>query len=563
MKLLKWVLTVGLVLTGVTASAARVQAATDVGSSELQAAANIIVPNADSFGALKGYSPFSFDKKTFVNGGIVAHYQALLLADPWLTSELPELQLVVYAYSSQDAAEQAFEGLSGLSSFSNGQKTLLDSDSHTLYYQSNLGGSGVDVFGTVTAEYRALHYVERNGNLIFQSSVYRGNGVYDETNLQTFANAIAKTDSVKTILTDCVDNAKVAVGLLFPPSNPYWTSQSEQSSYDLSDSLAIPTHGTVSLKVYVSDAGAAVGTILDSSGLSTPVEGDLYLYINSAGRLFAGIYAPNFDADCDQEAGWYRLESASELYPYEWNSIDLHYGVGGFSVALNGVTEASCSVSQPRSASDLFLGDFPGDSIAESMFGYVDDLGADYSLTDSGQAWDKVLTAHLFLDLPDTDPDLPVFEYLKGEGVMIGSDGMLNPDAILDRAAMVKILLRAYNRAPDAGVLVPFSDVPIDAWYRKYIAKAYDVGMVKGHDNGTFLPGHEINRAEFFTMLYRLEGSKRLTYSGGFTDVAADDWYALGAAYAASKGVASGTTFDPTGVLTRRDAAKILYSLLK
>ncbi len=561
MKILKWV----LVLVVVSLSAAgvpRAEAVVDVTSNELQAAADIILPNADSLGTLKGYSAFHFEKKTSMIGGLSARYKAQFLADPWLDSELPEIQLLMYTYSSQDAAESAFMGLIGLNDFSNGEKTVLSTDSHALYYQSNFGGSGVDLFGTIDAEYRSLHLVEWNGNVVFQASLFRGNGEYNETNLQTFADAIAKTDSVEPILADALDNTKLAMGLLFPPSQSFWSSQSESSSLNLSDSFAIPTHGTVHLNVYVTDPSAAVGTILDSSGLSTPSDGDLYLYINSAGTLFAGIYAPNFDADCTQEAGWYRLETSSALYPYEWNAIDLHYGVGGFSVSLNGMEEASCSVSQPRSVNDLYLGDFPGDSIDESMIGTVDEVAMEYSLTELGEEWDAVLAEHLFLDLPDTDADVPIFQYLKAKGVFLGSDGMLYPDDTLNRAQMVKVVLRAFNRNGDVGTLVPFWDVPIDAWYRKYIAKAYKEEIVTGHDDGTFLPGHEINRAEFLTMLYRLDGSKRLSYEGEYSDVSEDDWYALGAAYAAAHGLYPGAELVPGEVVTRREAAHVLYALM-
>lgn len=562
MKLLKWVFVFGLVGLAGGVTVQRTSAVVDVSSTELQAAADIVLPNADSLGTLKGYSAFHFENKTSITGGLKARYKALFLEDPWLDTELPEIQLLVYTYADQDAAQATFDGLTGLNSFSSGQRTVLSSDSHSLYYQSNYGGSGVDVFGTVDAEYHSLHLVEWNGNVVFQASLFREDGEYNAPNLQTFSDDIAATNTVKNILSGALDNTKLAMGLLFPPSQSFWTSQSEKSSLDLSDSFAIPTHGTVHLNVYVTDPSAAVGTILDSSGTGTPIDGDLYLYINSAGTLFAGIYAPSFDADCDQEAGWYRLETSSVLYPYEWNAIDLHYGVGGFSVGLNGTEEASCSVSQPRSTSDLYLGDFPGDSMDESMIGTVDDVSMKYSSTELGQKWDEVLAQHLFLDLPDTDPDLPIFQYLKEKGVFLGSDGMLSPEAILNRAQMVKVVLRAFNRSADAGNLVPFYDVPIDAWYRKYIAKAYKEGIVTGHDNGTFLPGHEINRAEFLAMLYRIDGSKRLTYEGSYTDVSTTDWYALGAAYAASKGLYPGTALDPSAVVTRREAAHVLYSLM-
>ena len=87
------------------------RAAEGVSASELQAASGILVPSGSSFGILDGYSEFYLESKTAVSGGISAVYEAYLSEDPWLTDELPRLQLSVYAYSSQSAAEAELEEL--------------------------------------------------------------------------------------------------------------------------------------------------------------------------------------------------------------------------------------------------------------------------------------------------------------------------------------------------------------------------------------------------------------------------------------------------------------------
>jgi len=538
-------------------------AVVDTTSSELKTATNLVIPNGNSLPVLNGYSEFAFKSSTQISGGIVVNYEARLVSDPWFDSELPQIQLLIYSYASQESAESAFNEIVARDDFDNGEKSILESTVDTILYQTKEDGAYSDVFSTVISEYVSLHLVHKNGNLIFQSSLYRADGEFNSKNLQTYADAIADTTVAKSILETATEKSKTALAILFPPSDAEFKSSSESSSVNLSESYEIPSHGTVNLSVYVSDVNGATGTILDSSGISTAEEGDLYVYINGNGQILAGIYAPNFDADCDIDGGWYRLTSPESVTPYEWNDVALHYGVGGFSLGINGETVDSCTVSQPRSAKNLYLGDFPGDSIAESMIGYVDAITADYSLTDFGEKWDDVLTDQLFLDLPNTDADLAVFQYLKEEGVFMGSDGMLYPDRVLNRAEMVKIILKAFNRNPDAGNMVPFWDVPIDAWYRKYIAKAYDIGMVIGHSDLSFAPDAQINNAEFFTMLYRLRGSKRMDYDDAFTDVIEDDWYALGAEFAFENGLVSGDLFTPEETITRREAGKVLYILLK
>ena len=537
-------------------------AVVDTTSGELQDAVDLIAPPGENFGTLKGYSPFTLQSKTAVPNGLTIKYKARLSADPWFDSELPELQILIYSYSSQDSAETAFQSLLTSRSFETGDKTLLEQTDHEFFFQTK-ETYAPDMFATINSEYISYHMVKRNGNLIFQSSLYRTDGEFNSVNLQTYASAVASPDSVEPILTKSIDNTAQSLALIFPPTEALISSQSESTYLDLSSSYSVPLHGSVSVKVYVSNITGATGTILDSSGISAPEEGDIYLYINGNGQLLAGMYAPNFDADCDQDAGWYRLSSANPLIPYEWNNITLHFGVGGFYLALSGEILDSCNLSQSFSGRTLFAGDYPLDGVSESMIGYIDEITTAYSLTDSGRKWDDVLSEQLFFDLPNIDPDLPVFQYLKEKGVFLGSDGFLYPDNILNRAEMVKIILKAFNRNPDAGSQVPFTDIPHDAWYLRYIAKAYKIGMVSGHSDGTFLPAHDINKAEFFTMLYRLKGSSRTKYNGEFTDTTVDDWFALGAEFAYQNKLVSGTEFLPGDAISRREAAKALYTLLK
>lgn len=543
-------------------SAQSVFGAVDVTPTELQTASSIVIPNSDGFGALEGYSSFFYKEKASITGGLTARYSARLLSDPWLSTELPQIQILMMSYADQNSATSAFEQMLESEDFEDQRKTLLSSSKHTFFYTSEEEGNYSDFFKSVNSEYRSFHYVERNGNVLFQASLFREDGEYHQDNVEAYRSATEGEDSIKTLLSSALDDALLSVGLLFPPTDPFFTSQSESSSVDLSEFYTLPTHGSLSVDVYVSDAGASSGTVLDSSGVGSAEAGDLYLYINDEGRLLAGIYAPSFDADCPQESGWYRIESSSILYPYEWNSLRLDFGVGGFGLWVNGVEEAHCSVSQPRSSRTVYLGDFPSDSLSESMIGFADHINAEYSLTDSGKRWDEVLEEQLFLDLPNTDPDLGVFEFLKEEGVFTGSDGMLYPDAVLNRAEMVKILLKAFNIGYSTKTTQPFWDLEEDAWYKKYVTKAYEVGMVEGYADGSFLPAQKIVRAEFFTMLARLDEYDN-NVDAPYADVESEDWFSDAASYAWTKKLVRTSLFYPWNEITRREAAQALYSLLK
>jgi len=524
-------------------------AAVGVSSSELQAAAGIILPSGDAIGALEGYSSFKLQSQISVQGGIVAQYEARLIEDPWFDDELPQLKIVVYSYSDQAAATFAFNSIS--------PANITEESAREVIYSSD-DGSEVAIFGSIDSEYFGFHHILVNGNLLYQVSLYREDGPLKLKNIQTYAAAIKNTRAIQDLLQNSLDSMLLGTSILFPPTQSEFAAKNEKNSIALED---VPKHGSLDFNLYISDPAGALGTVLDSSGLSEPEEGDLYLYLNSEGRLFAGLYAPNLDADCPKEDGWTRLAADRTLRPYEWNAVSFGFGVEGFSIDLNGRRVAECAVSQARGNNVLYFGDFPGDSIEESMIGYLSDMDLVFSLTQTGQKWDDVLLSQIFLDLPSTDPDVRIFQFLQEKGIFVGSAGMLRPEEKLNRAEMVKTLLKTFNYSISSRGTVPFEDVSAEMWFRDYVARAYEIGMVKGHDSGLFLPATTINHAEFYTMLQRIDWIL-LTYDDSFEDVFTADWYYLAAGYAFTKGLVTGPQFEPDHMLTRREAAHALYSLL-
>ena len=536
-------------------------AAVAVTSSDLQDASSLILPAGSSLQPLAGYQNFTLVSVEDIASGIEATYEAKFSGDLTLAQELPRLTVQVYSYSRSDLAESSFNSLSGLASFSNGLKTILDEDARNLYYSSE-PGVGVDVFGQITSEEKSLHLAHLNGNLIYHVSLYRGGGEYVEGNVESFAARIAESTTSRESLVDVIEGMKLSLGLLFPPALSDFSARSEKSSLNLSDLYTIPGNGTVQFDLYVGDPASAVGTVIDSSGILPAQPGDLYIYVQSDGTLLAGVYAPEWDSSCDEQSGWFRLFSSQALYPYEWNTVSLQYGVGGLVLKHEGEVVASCSISEDRSTRDLYFGDFPGDSIQESMVGYLNSLTFNSSYAPDGRSWDQVLSEQLFYDLPNSDPDYSVFNYLKAAGIFLGSDGMLLPEQALNRAQMVKVLLMTYDYTGDENGAAPFWDVAGDAWYKKYLNRAYDIGMIEGHANGTFLPEHQLNNAEFFTMLARVAGEERLAYDEEFSDVSEKDWYAGGAAFALKHDLVGGSMFRPADWVTRREAAQIIYQIL-
>ena len=109
---------------------------------------------------------------------------------------------------------------------------------------------------------------------------------------------------------------------------------------------------------------------------------------------------------------------------------------------------------------------------------------------------------------------------------------------------------------------LPFSDVAPGDWCYGQILQMYQLGYLSGTGTHTFSPGGTLTRAQVVVMLYRMAGGSEVSEGAAFTDVAADDWYADAAAWAAEAGVVTGYadgTFAPDAAITRQQLAAILY----
>ena len=107
-----------------------------------------------------------------------------------------------------------------------------------------------------------------------------------------------------------------------------------------------------------------------------------------------------------------------------------------------------------------------------------------------------------------------------------------------------------------------FLDIAANAWYKDAVQYAYAGGLMTGVSANEFAPEATTTRAMIVSMLARLEGVESAE-SAGFTDVAADDWYATAVNWAAASGITSGTgdgNFSPNTAITREQLAAILMN---
>ena len=164
----------------------------------------------------------------------------------------------------------------------------------------------------------------------------------------------------------------------------------------------------------------------------------------------------------------------------------------------------------------------------------------------------------------DVEMDAYYYDAVKWaveKGVTNGvSETLFGPDQACTRAQIVTFLWRAAG-SPEPKSGSSFADVAADAYYAKAVAWAVENGITKGTSETTFHPDESCTRAQGVTFLYRALG-KLAAAQAGFTDVAADSYYADAVNWAAENGVTKGiseTLFGPDGSCTRAQIVTFLY----
>ena len=110
----------------------------------------------------------------------------------------------------------------------------------------------------------------------------------------------------------------------------------------------------------------------------------------------------------------------------------------------------------------------------------------------------------------------------------------------------LSLSVMAYAAVEDTG----FSDVAADAWYADAVTYVRDNGLMSGTSDTTFTPGGTMTRGMLVTTLYRMAGSPSLENEDlgyPFADVPGDAWYADGVYWARLAGVVGGYSEDQFG----------------
>ena len=115
-----------------------------------------------------------------------------------------------------------------------------------------------------------------------------------------------------------------------------------------------------------------------------------------------------------------------------------------------------------------------------------------------------------------------------------------------------------------------FADVLSDAWYKPYVLKAKNFGMVNGISETEFGIGSNITRQDMAVMIARTIEKMNLEVEkldvGTFADdEKVSDYASEAVAFMKSIGIIEGynNEFRPLDNLTRAEASKIVFELIK
>ena len=172
----------------------------------------------------------------------------------------------------------------------------------------------------------------------------------------------------------------------------------------------------------------------------------------------------------------------------------------------------------------------------------------------------------VFTDMPD-DWTTSALKNAVKNGLLNGYDGKIMPNDNIKRSEMAAILVRAFGATKEAD-LSKFKDVPKSEWYYPEFARAVEMKIFNGSDNGMMYPENDITFQECFAVISRLvslpdmEANRIARYSDAKN---IDDWAKQSVANVIFGGYweVKGGKIRPQEYITRAEFAVLMDNLIK
>ena len=111
-----------------------------------------------------------------------------------------------------------------------------------------------------------------------------------------------------------------------------------------------------------------------------------------------------------------------------------------------------------------------------------------------------------------------------------------------------------------------FTDVSPDYWFYDGVQYVNQNKLMTGVGNGAFGPNKATSRAMLATILYRMDGEKKVDEKAAFSDVSSSQYYADAVAWAIKNGIMVGRNnekFAPNDKATRQELTSAMYQYAK
>ncbi|MCI9625647.1 MAG: S-layer homology domain-containing protein [Clostridia bacterium] len=198
--------------------------------------------------------------------------------------------------------------------------------------------------------------------------------------------------------------------------------------------------------------------------------------------------------------------------------------------------------------------------------------------------------SEFFTDLPISHWACRQIEYAAKKGIISGDgDGTCRPDDGVTRAEFIQMIVNSFdlerpatgspkidflehNDTKGAPEGKTFTDVAKDDWYFTAVDWGSRAGVINGYEDGRFGVSESITRQDAAVILARVKEACSIVINKKvsaveFTDVSDIAQYAVDAVkelqqYNVINGYEDGT-FQPTGNITRAEAVKLIYTMLR
>lgn len=162
---------------------------------------------------------------------------------------------------------------------------------------------------------------------------------------------------------------------------------------------------------------------------------------------------------------------------------------------------------------------------------------------------------------------------LYNKGIINGkAESTFAPNDEITRAEFAKIVVKAFGLEDTSANTSDLKDVHAGDWFYTAVCSAYNKGIIKGYEDGTFGVNDKITRQDMAVILHRAAKVAGKTIAEvkpavSFEDAGDIAVYAVEAVSTLQKGgVINGmtaTTFAPKATATRAQAAQMIYGIVK